>query len=183
MNVADFRRIVIFGNNGSGKSYFARKLAAITGLPLIHLDREFWRPGWEMPTQAEWRQKNLEFIAGESWIIDGMCSHGGTMALRYAAADLVIYLDVNRWVCLMGVITRSKRRPDWPEHITREKSAGDFLRFCAGVLKHRNKRGIMELHEAHPEVMFYVIKGRRGMHRQIRQWREQTSHDETDSIH
>ena len=36
-------RIVILGCPGSGKSTFARKLHERTGLPLIYLDRIWWR--------------------------------------------------------------------------------------------------------------------------------------------
>jgi adenylate kinase family enzyme len=39
------RRVLVIGISGAGKSTFARELAARIGLPLIHLDKEFWRPG------------------------------------------------------------------------------------------------------------------------------------------
>jgi len=42
-------RVMIIGCAGAGKSTLARKLGAITGLPVIHLDREHWRPGWVEP--------------------------------------------------------------------------------------------------------------------------------------
>ena len=35
------KRILVIGSPGSGKSTFSRKLAEITGIPLIHLDKEF----------------------------------------------------------------------------------------------------------------------------------------------
>jgi len=44
LNIFGYNRIMIVGNNGSGKSFLAKKLAVITGLPLVHLDMEFWRP-------------------------------------------------------------------------------------------------------------------------------------------
>ena len=40
------RRVLVIGICGAGKSTFSQVLAARTGLPLIHLDKEFWRPGW-----------------------------------------------------------------------------------------------------------------------------------------
>ena len=45
MNIHQYNRIVVLGLNGSGKSWFSRELAAIMGLPLIHLDAGFWQPG------------------------------------------------------------------------------------------------------------------------------------------
>jgi adenylate kinase family enzyme len=44
------RRVVVTGLAGSGKSTFAVALAARTGLPVIHLDLAFWKPGWVAPT-------------------------------------------------------------------------------------------------------------------------------------
>jgi adenylate kinase family enzyme len=39
-------RVLIVGCGGAGKTTMARRLASITGLPLVHLDRVYWRPGW-----------------------------------------------------------------------------------------------------------------------------------------
>ncbi len=44
LNLSAYRRIMIIGAPGSGKSRAARRLAEITGLPLIHLDNEYWLP-------------------------------------------------------------------------------------------------------------------------------------------
>lgn len=41
LNLSAYRRIMIIGAPGSGKSRAARRLASITGLPLIHLDNEY----------------------------------------------------------------------------------------------------------------------------------------------
>lgn len=40
------KRILVIGSPGSGKSTFSRKLAEITEIPLVHLDKEFWNYGW-----------------------------------------------------------------------------------------------------------------------------------------
>ena len=41
------KKILIVGTSASGKSTFARKLAAKTKLPLIHIDSIMWQPGWD----------------------------------------------------------------------------------------------------------------------------------------
>ena len=51
------RRIVVTGLAGSGKSTLGLALAAETGLPLIHLDLEFWNPGWTEPSETEFRDR------------------------------------------------------------------------------------------------------------------------------
>ena len=43
--VHEMTRVAIFGNTGAGKSTLARKLAAVTGLPLYPLDLIQWRVG------------------------------------------------------------------------------------------------------------------------------------------
>ena len=40
------RRVLVSGMAGSGKSTFSRALSAKTGLPVIHLDVHYWKPGW-----------------------------------------------------------------------------------------------------------------------------------------
>ncbi len=39
-------RIAVLGPAGPGKSFLAARLAQATGLPLVHLDRLGYRPGW-----------------------------------------------------------------------------------------------------------------------------------------
>jgi len=39
-------RIIVTGLAGARKSTFSLALAAKTGLPVIHLDLHFWKPGW-----------------------------------------------------------------------------------------------------------------------------------------
>ena len=92
------------GNGGSGKSTFARKLAQKTGLPLIHLDVEYWRPGWDPMSKDEWRLRVSELVKGERWIMDG--NFNRTIELRLQKADTVIYLDYNRMVCLLRWLKR-----------------------------------------------------------------------------
>ncbi|HMK99303.1 MAG TPA: hypothetical protein VK428_03865, partial [Acidimicrobiales bacterium] len=51
------RRVIVTGLAGSGKSTFSLSLGAMTGLPVIHLDLHFWKPGWVAPSEEEWRNK------------------------------------------------------------------------------------------------------------------------------
>lgn len=109
------KRVAIIGSGGAGKSVFARELARITGLPVIHLDVLFWRPGWEPTPPDEWRVREAEIIAGDRWILDG--NYSSTQEARLARADTVFFLDLPRLVCLWGALRRHWRhrasgRPD-----------------------------------------------------------------------
>lgn len=86
----------------------ARELAGITGMPLIHLDREFFGPGWVKPAREDWLAKIDTLLAGDTWIADG--THADTLDYRLARADGVILLDYSRWVAVKGVFTRLLHR-------------------------------------------------------------------------
>lgn len=104
------RRIVVTGLAGSGKSTLALALSAKTGLPVIHLDLSFWKPGWVEPSETEWREKQREVLAGDAWIADG--NYHATLDLRLARADTVVVLDMPWWICSGRALLRGFRMPD-----------------------------------------------------------------------
>jgi adenylate kinase family enzyme len=103
------RRVLVDGMMGSGKSTFARALAARTGLPVIHLDVHYWKPDWERPSDDEWRDRQRALLVGDSWIIDG--NYKETLALRLERADTVISLDTPWWLCATRSFLRGLRKP------------------------------------------------------------------------
>jgi len=102
-------RVIVTGVAGSGKSTFAVALAAKTGLPVIHLDLHFWRPGWVAPSETEWREKQSGVLAGDAWIADG--NYHETLALRLKRADTVVVLDMPWWLCAGRATLRGFRMP------------------------------------------------------------------------
>lgn len=98
------QRVLVIGSGGAGESTFSRRLAEITDLPLIHLDRLFWKAGWVETDKAEWREIVAQTLEGDRWIIDG--NYGSTMELRLAACDTVIFLDISRFICTYRVLKR-----------------------------------------------------------------------------
>lgn len=94
----------MIGSPGAGKSTFARALAERTGLPLSHLDAEYWLPGWTAPAPNQWRSKLAQLTSGERWVIDG--NYGGSLDMRLKRADTVIYLDFPTLLCLWRALSR-----------------------------------------------------------------------------
>jgi adenylate kinase family enzyme len=168
----NYRRIAIVGSGGSGKSTLSRKLADITGLPTIHLDMTFWLPDWRQMPKDEW-VANIEMMTqGESWIIDG--NYGGTMETRFAAADLVIFLDINRCLCLFRVLKRrNKNRPDFPDFLE-EKLDWEFLKWIGNFPK-KGKGTILRLHEKYPDITFVTIKNKKELGQFLGELRPQAS--------
>ena len=118
------RRVVVCGNSGGGKTTLAIEMSRRLGLPVIHLDQHFWRPGWVPTPGDEWREVHRGLVAGDAWIIDG--SYAGTMEQRLTRADAAVHVDLTRTTCLLAVLWRSIRnhgrtRPDLtpgcPEHL------------------------------------------------------------------
>jgi adenylate kinase family enzyme len=113
------RRIVILGCSGAGKSTFARALGARLGLPVVHLDALFWRPGWKEPEPEAFRAAVAAAVAGEAWVTDGNYV-GRTFDLRLPRADCVIFIDQPRWLCVFRILWRwltafGRGRPDMAE--------------------------------------------------------------------
>src|SRR5262249_3438078 len=92
------QRVLVIGISGAGKSTFARQLAVSTRLPLIHLDTEFWQPGWKVTERAEWRAKVAKLAERDAWIMDG--NYGASLDLRLPRADTVMWFDYPRLVCV-----------------------------------------------------------------------------------
>jgi adenylate kinase family enzyme len=140
-------RVVIVGCPGAGKSSAARKLASITGLPLIHLDRHYWLPGWERPEHETWRAKVQELVEHPRWIMDG--NYSGTLDVRLPVADTLVHLDFSTFVCASRVVRRMLANPacarndladgcaerfDWP-----------FLRFVLNYRQKHRERDLKKL--------------------------------------
>jgi len=155
-------RVVVIGSGGSGKSTFSRELGLVTGIPVIHLDREYWRPGWEETPKDEWAIRVAEMLGGERWIIDG--NFGGTREMRMRAADTIIFLDLPRRVCLYRILKRTvkyygRSRPDMAEGCNERLD----LEFILWVWNYRNrgrKRILAEL-EGLGDRRVIILKNRR----------------------
>lgn len=97
-------RIVIIGCMGSGKSRLAREMKEKLGIPVVHLDQLWWTEGWKNVTQAEFDSRLAMALNMEQWIMDG--NYSRTMEQRLEKCDTILYLDFNRWACLLGVLQR-----------------------------------------------------------------------------
>lgn len=111
-------RVLVLGCCGAGKSTLAKHLHQNTGLPAIHLDQYYWKPGWKATSEEEWNARVKSLAEGDRWIIDG--NYVSSLQPRLDRADTIVYLQYSTFRCLYRVIKRivSYRgtvRPDMPE--------------------------------------------------------------------
>jgi adenylate kinase family enzyme len=98
------KRVMIIGGPGSGKSVLAKRLHAITGLPLYHLDQLHWQPGWIAPPKDEWHALIAQLAARNEWIMEG--GYGNTFHIRMPRADTILWLDLPRRIAFPRVVRR-----------------------------------------------------------------------------
>ncbi len=150
------KRIMIIGCPGSGKSTFARALAAKTGLPLYYLDMMYWNPDRTTKPKEEFRAALRETVALPEWIIDG--NYGSTLEVRMEACDTVIFLDYPVEVCIAGVEERrGKPRPDMP-WIETEPDL-EFIEFIKKY-NEESRPKVIELLEKYKEKNIIIFKSR-----------------------
>lgn len=149
------QRVLVIGSPGAGKSTLSRELARRTGLPVIHLDAEYWRAGWIGPDTNEWIARTREIVAGERWIVDG--NYGSTLGRRLSRADTVIWLDYSTPLCLWRVIRRvvtsyGRTRPDMAEGCP-ERFDLDFLGYVLRFRREWRERNLTALSGFHGRVL------------------------------
>lgn len=141
------KRVLIVGCPGAGKSTAAKALSEVTGLPVIHLDRHYWQPGWRVPDGDAWRATVDTLAAESSWIMDG--NYSGTLTPRLARADTLIHLDYPTALCVWRVLrrttlgwgrSRADTGPGCPERFDAE-----FLHFVVNYRRNQRARDMARM--------------------------------------
>lgn len=163
-------RIMIIGCGGSGKSTLARQMGVKLDIPVVHLDKLFWTPGWVSLPQEVFDKLHREAIAGEKWIIDG--NFNRTIPERLERCDTVIYLDFSRAACLLGVAKRilttyGTVRQDMGEGCP-ERIDLDFLKWVWNFNKNKREKNYRLLNEAEGKATI-VLKNRRAVRKFLAQ--------------
>jgi adenylate kinase family enzyme len=153
---------MVVGSGGAGKTTFARELGLITDLPVIHLDRLFWNPGWVETPAAVWRARVEELASLDEWILDG--NYGASLMERIARAHAIVFFDISRVVCLVGALERSvvhqfRQRHDLPEGC-REAMRWNFVRYIWRFPNDSRPRLTAAISKASPDVAVVTITNR-----------------------
>lgn len=127
------KRILIIGCSGSGKSTLAKHLSETFDLPNYSMDRDvFWLPGWKKRDRQAQRDILKRIVAEDRWIIDG--TGKSSFDVRLPRADVIVWLHLPRWQCLLSVYRRvfrflGKVRPELAEGCPEKWPDREFLSY------------------------------------------------------
>ena len=107
-SLAGCDRIVVVGRTGSGKTTFARELAAALRVPHVELDSLYFGPQFSTAPVAVLRERTSAAIASERWVTDG--NKRAVRDLVWPRADTIIWLDYSLGVSLWRLGKRARRR-------------------------------------------------------------------------
>lgn len=102
------RRINVVGTSCSGKTTFARALAARVGVTHVEFDALFWGPDWTPVPADVFRSRLTDALAGERWVADG--GYATVRDITWSRADTVVWLDYPMRTVLARWARRTVRR-------------------------------------------------------------------------
>ncbi len=137
----------------------------ILDLPVVHLDTYYWNADWVPKPNEEWNKIVEQFINEEHWIMDG--NYSRTMDIRINKADLIIFLDMPRLLCIYRIIKRriiyhKKSRPDMNQECP-EKLDWDFVKWVWNYRKKGRVNTIKKLEQINGRKEVVILRTRKEM--------------------
>src|SRR5262245_48664772 len=102
------RRVAVVGSSCSGKTTFARALAAKLGVAHVELDALHWGPNWTPRQQDEFRARVAHAVAAADWVIDG--NYAAVRDLVWTRATALVWLDFSFPLTFSRALARTFRR-------------------------------------------------------------------------
>jgi adenylate kinase family enzyme len=123
-------RINVVGVSGSGKSTFAKRLSAVTGIRYLEMDALYWKSGWTDPTDEEFFAKLEQALEGEEWILDG--NYSRSQPVKWRNVTMIVWVDYSfprtLWQAVSRAFRRSLTKEElWPGTGNRESFRKSFF--------------------------------------------------------
>ena len=156
-------KILVIGCGGAGKTTLSKKIGAVLGLPVIHLDSHYWLPGWRPLGKEEWNNKVLSLLQAPRWVMDG--NYGGTLDIRIDKCDTIVFLDMNRWRCIYNVCKRrivfaGTNRPEMAVG-NKDRLTFTFLYWIWGYRKTRRPGILKQLNREEGKKRVIILQSRK----------------------
>ncbi len=137
------RRILVFGNSGSGKSTVAARLASTSGMAHLDLDSLAWlatQPPQRMPLTESLRAIDDFTAANESWVVEG-CYTDLLQALAAEATE-ILFMNLSIEQCQQN----ARRRP-WEPHKyeSREVQDANLEMLLAWIAEYESRDDVFSL--------------------------------------
>ena len=154
-------KTMIIGYSGAGKSTLASVIAEREEIPVLHMDRVHWLPGWQERAREEEIGIISEFLSeNENWVIDG----NYTSVLyneRCEAADRIIYLNISRITCLGRALKRyrenkGKTRASMTEGCPEKIDWGFLYWLLFGGRTRKRRKRYRETSKKYPQKMVEI---------------------------
>lgn len=111
----DLSRVIVIGTSCSGKTTFARDLAARLDVPHTELDNLNWLPGWKERDPESFRSLVADRAGLDRWVIDG--NYTRARDILWPRATALIWLDYPFPLVLWRSVSRTFTRAATGEEI------------------------------------------------------------------
>jgi putative MATE family efflux protein len=105
-------RIVVLGGAGAGKSTLARAIGEKLMLPVVHLDRLMFGPGWSRIDNSTARRELAEALTPGHWVVEGV--YPALQDLTLPQADLVVWIEQPALLRLFRAWRKTRIHKDRP---------------------------------------------------------------------
>lgn len=152
-----YRRVLIVGCGGAGKSTLAVEMGKRFGLPVVHLDKLWWLPDWQTRSEQEFDELLFCELEKSDWIIEG--NYFRTFKTRLSYADFCIFLDYDTELCINSVYERAAKykgvtRPDMTDGCT-EQVDDEFKNWITSFKENVRPRMLSELNNSAVPYMIF----------------------------
>ena len=164
-------RVLVAGTSGAGKTTTAARVAAILGVPHIEIDALFHGSHWT--PRASFLNDVRAFSAGPQWATEWQYS--AVRAHLADRADLLVWLDLPRWVVMRQLIRRTlvrrlRRQELWNGN--REPALWTILTDREHIVRwawnthHKSQARVAQLMRRRPDLCVVRLRNRK----QIGRW-------------
>lgn len=102
------RRVHVIGTSGSGKTTVARAIADKLGIRHIELDSINWLEGWTELPKDQFKERVMEEIEEEDWVIDG--NYSAVREPIWGKVDTIVWLDIPFTPVFLRILWRTIKR-------------------------------------------------------------------------